>query len=219
MTSSEFLARTQNQAQERIQSEADKIFTERQEILAARMREHSLAGIKDYFKNFELPAPAEFVNYEMNLNGSGIPQVKIIYLSSREIDGNRQISIADDIQARIEDPMAKVSFERIEPLVATINFDGNQTKLSDAAIVLLDRAGQTIRQNPNLRVEISVGKDENESDMIIEERTKSITNYLASKWQTAPDRTITSTMTDSKRGAILRIKLDEKTPAAAETIK
>ncbi len=215
-TSSEFLARTQKQVQERIQSEADKIFTEKQEILAAQMREHSLAGIEDYFKNFELPAPAEFVNYEMNLNGNGIPQVKIIYLSSQEIDGNRQISIADDIQARIEDPMAKVSFERIEPLVATINFDGNQAKLSDSATVLLNLAGQILRQNPNLSVEIGVGKDDNENETVIGERIKSITDYLASKWQTAADRIINASANGSRRGATLRIKLNEKMPISTD---
>ncbi len=213
-TSSEFLARTQKQAQERIQSEADKIFTEKQKLLAAQMREHSLLGIKDYFKSIELPAPAEFVNYEINLNGNGIPQIEIVYLSSREIDGNRQISIADEIQSRIEDPSAKIRFERIEPLAGTINFDENQAKLSESATALLDRIGEIIRQNPTLKVEISVGKDENENEAIIGERAKSITGYLASKRQTAFDRTIIASATDSKRGATLRIKLNEIMPSS-----
>ena len=211
-TSSEFLARSQKLAQERIQSEADKLFTEKQKSIAARMREHSLLSIRDYFKNIELPTPAEFVNYEMNINGSGVPQIKIVYLSIREIDGNRQISIADEIQSRIEDSSAKISFERIEPLVGTISFDENQAQLSDAALALLDRIGNTIQQNRNLKVEIGVGKDENENSAIIGERAKSITDYLASKWQTAFDRSVIASATDSKRGATLRIKLDEQMP-------
>ncbi len=183
-------------------------------IAVAQMREHSLSGIKDYFKNFELPAPAAFVDYAINMNG-GVPQVKIVYLSSQEIDGSRQISIADDIQARLDDPAAKVSFERIEPLVGTINFAANQAKLSDAAISLLDSTGQIIRQNPNLTVEISADKDENESNGMVEERMKSITDYLASKWQIALDRMTVAAADGSKRGT-LRIKLiNQKCEGAA----
>ncbi len=213
-TSSEFIARIQKQAQERIQSEADKIFTEKQETLTVQMREHSLLGIKDYFKGFELPTPAEFADYEINLNGDGIPQVRIIYLSSQEIDGNRQISIADDIQERIKDPSAKIRFERIEPLAGTINFDGNQAKLSAAAAALLDRVGQIIQQNPQLRVEINAGKDENETEAIIGERTLIIADYLTANWQLASDRIKIEPAADLKRGATMRIKLNEKKPNA-----
>ncbi|MEP7038586.1 MAG: hypothetical protein ABI891_09585, partial [Acidobacteriota bacterium] len=216
-TSSEFLAKTQKQARENIQSEADKIFTEKQKLLAAQIREHSLSGIKDYFKNFELPAPAEFVNYKINMNGGGVPQVKIVYLSSQEIDGNQQIESADDVQSRLDDPAAKVSFERIEPLVGTVNFDSNQAKLSGAAISLLELTGQIIRQNPNLTVEISADKDENESNSMVEERMKSITDYLASKWQIAADRTISAAATDSRRGATLQIKLKKQMPISTDT--
>lgn len=63
-----------------------------------------------------------------------------------------------------------------------INFDGNQAKLSDVVVALIDRIGEIILQNPNLRVEISAGKDENEFGKIVEERTKPIMSYLASKW-------------------------------------
>lgn len=87
----------------------------------------------------------------------------------------------------------------------------------DTAVALPDRIGQIIRQNPTLRVEISAGKDENESGKIVEERTKSITDYLASKWQIASDRIITATTIDSKRGATLRIKLNEKMPVSTNT--
>ncbi|MEO8072805.1 MAG: DUF389 domain-containing protein [Acidobacteriota bacterium] len=216
-TSSEFLAKTQKQARENIQSEADKIFTEKQKLLAAQIHEHSLSGIKDYFKKFELPAPAEFVNYKINMNGGGVPQVKIVYLSSQEIDGNQQIESADDVQSRLDDPAAKVSFERIEPLVGTVNFDSNQAKLSGAAISLLELTGQIIRQNPNLTVEISADKDENESNIMVEERMKSITDYLASKWQIAADRTISAAATDSRRGATLQIKLKKQMPISTDT--
>ena len=216
-TSSEFLAKAQKQARENIQSEADKIFTEKQKLLAAQIREHSLSGIKDYFKNFELPAPAEFVNYQINMDGGGIPQVKILYLSSQEIDGNRQIQIADEVQSRLDDPAAKVSFERIEPLVGAVNFDSNQAKLSGAAIALLDLTGQIIRHNPNLAVEISAGKDENESDkFIIEKRMKTITDYLASRWQIAADQTISAAATDSRRAADLRIVLKKQMPISTD---
>ena len=216
-TSSEFLAKARKQARENIQSEADKIFTEKQKLLAARIREHSLSGIKDYFKNFELPAPAEFVNYQINMDGNSVPQVNIVYLSSQEIEGNRQIEIADVVQSRLDDPAVKVSFERIEPLVGTVNFDNNQAKLSGAAIALLDLTGQIIRHNPNLIVEISAGKDENESDkLIVEKRTETITNYLASKWQIAADRTISAAAADARRGATLRIKLKQQMPVSTD---
>ena len=213
-TSSEFIAQTKKQAQEKIQSEADKIFTEKQASLAAQMSKHSLPGVKDYLNDLELPAPAEFVNYVLNMNGDGVPQVEIVYLSSQEIDGDQQISIADDIQARLDDPMAKVSFERIAPLVGTISFDNNQAKLSGAAIALLNLTGQIMRQNPNLVVEISAGKDENESDKsIVEKRMKTVTDYLASKWQIAADRTI-SAAADSGRAAALRIRLKKQMPVS-----
>ncbi|CAN5203495.1 hypothetical protein BH20ACI1_BH20ACI1_24390 [soil metagenome] len=67
------------------------------------------------------------------------------------------------------DKVTVITNLRIESLAGTINFDGNQAKLSDAAVALLDRIGRIIRQNPTLRVEISVGKDENENDAIISE--------------------------------------------------
>ncbi len=215
-TSSEFIAKTQKQTQERIKSQADKFFDEKQASLTAQIREHSLAGVKDYLNNLELPAPAEPVNYAINMNGGDVPQVKIIYLSSREIDGNQQISIADEVQARLDDPAAKVSFERIEPLVGTIGFDINQTKLSNSAAALLDLTGLIIRQNPNLLVEISAGKDENETDKMVEERMKAITDYLASKWQIASDRTIITPSSDLKRGATLRIKSKKQMSKSAD---
>lgn len=40
----------------------------------------------------------------------------LIKIVAQEIDGNRQISIADDIQHTNEEPLAKIRFKRINRL-------------------------------------------------------------------------------------------------------
>lgn len=179
--------------------------------LAAQMREHSLPGIKEYFSNFELPAPAEFVNYEIDLNGiDGIPQIKIEYLGEQDVEGNTQISIADEIQRRLDDPAAKIILERIAPLAGTIEFTPDQANLSYAAISLLDSTAQKLQQNPRLQIIIKVGKNEKEPDTIIGERAQVISNYLISKRQIASDRITILTETDSTDGTQLQFKVTEK---------
>ena len=215
-TSRELLSRAQEQARTEMQGEADKVFTEKQKVLAAQIREHSLAGISDFFKNFSLPAPAQFVTYEQTLIGGEVPQVKIVYLSEEELPGNEQISIADDVQARLDDPSAKISLVRIQPNAGTINFAPKQGKLPEAGIALLDLNGQILQQYPTLELEISAGKDENEADALAAERVKAIAGYLASKWQIAADRLTVAPAAAATRAAQLMIKVSEKKSVNAE---
>ncbi|MGA9998072.1 MAG: DUF389 domain-containing protein [Pyrinomonadaceae bacterium] len=161
--------------------------------------EASLSGL-------QLPPPAQLIDYSVTTAPAQPLQVTFIYLSDRDIEGDAQSLIAADIKSRLEEPTATVSMQRIEISSGPLAFNRNQATVTEINAGVLNNVGQLLQQHQTLRVQITANADTAEQEGMAGKRAEAITEYLASKWQIASERTTVVPGTEAGRLATLTIK-------------
>lgn len=195
-----------------IPTASSELFTQRDEKKSAPTAAELQAGFSksvESLGNLRLPPPAQLVDYQLVTSGTEPPQVKLIYLSDRDIGADAQDLIADQVRTQLNYPDAKVSMERVESSFGPLTFARNQTTVTATDTAIVDRAGQLLQQHPTWHLEIAAGAEQNERDGTADERAKTISSYLTSKWQISTDRITAIPATGSQRSAILEIKMGD----------
>lgn len=178
-------------------------------LTVSRLQKEFAQGLETSLAGQRLPPPAQLVNYEVLLRAGAPLQLHMFYLSGREIDGDAQTLLAENIKTQFDDPSVEVKLLRIEDSFGPIVFDRNQAKISKGSAATLDRVGQRLSEQPKLQIEIALSAEQNEKETLRTERAQAITDYLTSNYQIAPDRIKTVPATEGQQGVILRVKLDE----------
>ena len=138
--------------------------------------------------HLHLPPPATFVDYEVTINTSGKPEVKVIYLSERDVESDALELVTDQIRTRFENAETSVSFERIDAAAIPFSYSRNQTQIGAKDRELLDRLGQQLQRFRSLRAGLETGAAKNEREGVAQERAQAIATYLDEKWKVGLER-------------------------------
>ena len=160
--------------------------------------------------DLHLPAPAEFLDYEVTTNTSSETQVKLVYLSEREIESDAVQLLSDEVRSRFENPEMRVVFERVEIPSVQLSFGRNQANISSRQLELLDRLGRELQRFRSLSVAVVTGQERNEGAGISEERATAVADYLLDKWKIAQQQIVLKTDQHQRREAILTISTGDR---------
>jgi uncharacterized hydrophobic protein (TIGR00271 family) len=177
----------------------------------AQLRASFWQGVESALRSLQLPPAVRLVDYRVVTGATEPLRVVVTYLGEREIGEDAQALITGEIRARFADPVAGVSFERIPTTIGPLTFRRNQAEISADDAELLDRAGQVLRQQPRLRLEIVAQAEAAEREGTAANRARAVTDYLTAKWEIAPEGITTTAGTDG-RTALLNLQLADKTP-------
>lgn len=179
-------------------------------ITIAQLQSSFVQEVQSALSDLRLPQPAELINYELITSPISPLSIRLLYLSERDIDGDAQILIADNIRTRLNYQSAQVTMQRIDSSVVELLFEDEESTLTTDNSQLLDRIGQILQQQPNLRMEMVVNQEENELAEIVQLRSQAITSYLQSNWQISDDRINWQIGTESQRSAILQLTVKSR---------
>ena len=135
-----------------------------QVLTLAQLQSNYAQEVETVLGDLRLPPPATLVDYEVTTNASGATQVKLVYLSEREIEQDAVQLLTGDVRSRFENPDASVVFERLEITSAPLSFGRNQTQIDTKHTEVIDRVAQQLQRFGSLRVEIATGADGNERE-------------------------------------------------------
>jgi uncharacterized hydrophobic protein (TIGR00271 family) len=171
----------------------------------AQLRADFWQGVEAAMQGVRLPPSMQLLGYRI-VTGSGEPaRVVIVYLGERDIEGDAQALIADDVRARLGLPNTEMSCERVQSLFGPIVFRRNQTSLPASGSHLLDQIGQLLKQHSDLRAEVVAQAAGPERERIAEERGQAVSKYLSERCEIAPERLKITTEADAARNVIVKL--------------
>jgi uncharacterized hydrophobic protein (TIGR00271 family) len=201
-TTSELLTRKQEDAA------ADK--REQATVLTlAQLQQNFSHEVENSLSDLKLPPPARLVNYDLKMSAGQPVEIRLVYLSDRDIEADAQNLIVAEVKERLENTVAGVQLERIPPAFGPLNFSRNRAEITETGASLLDPLGRILREQSTLRVEISAASDKGEREGIVVERAEAIKEYLVTKYGIAPDQLTVSSSTEPQRETTLLVKTDE----------
>ena len=174
-------------------------------VTVAQLHADFTQEIESAMSNLRLPPPAEMVDYEVTSTRAKPLNIRVVYLSERDINPDAKVLLADDIKARLDYPSATVSMKRIPREMGDISFTRNESELSQVDIQKLDRVAKLLQEQPALRLEVTAHKQINEPEEVLRDRSQAITQYLQSTWQIKTDRIKLSTGDSSRFNAVLKL--------------
>jgi uncharacterized hydrophobic protein (TIGR00271 family) len=164
-------------------------------VTVAEAQANFLQTIETALQSLTLPPPATLVRYEV-LNKAVDPlQIKLIYLSERDIEADGQNLLRSTIRERLNVPTATIELERLASTSAPLSLTPNQASLTDRQKRLLGPVGQTLKRYPDLHLHIvsKLNKDELFVDLedvldLHEQRFEAIKAELTTQWKISADR-------------------------------
>jgi uncharacterized hydrophobic protein (TIGR00271 family) len=155
----------------------------------------------------ELPPNAQLLNRQLVIDGTNNLQVKLVYLCDSNLDPAVQNSVIDKIRGNLKDKNTVVSLERVPIDAGFIEFSRGSASLPVLGMLQLDFAGRVLRENPDLILAVGRNPRKDENKTISDERVDAVTDYLATRWQIAPERVkySDSAAPDGKTGITFQI--------------
>jgi hypothetical protein len=173
--------------------------------MVAQLRADFWQGVEAAMQGVRLPPSAQLLGYRV-VNGSGeSTRVVIVYLGERDIEGDAQALITDDVRSRLAIPNTELSCERVQSLFGPILFRRNQASLPSGGSQLLDQIGQTLKRHSDLRAEVVAQAEGPERESIAEERGRAVSNYLGERCGVAADRIKLTTGANAARNVIVKL--------------
>jgi uncharacterized hydrophobic protein (TIGR00271 family) len=126
-----------------------------------------------------LPEPAQLLDDQVTAGATVPLTVRIVYLSSREIDGDAQTLIRRDVAQRLTIPESAVVLEVVDSSLGAVRLNRNRHELTSADKELLDQAAGILQQFPQLWMELGT---------TTEAAGAIVTDYMISRWQIAKAR-------------------------------
>ena len=173
----------------------------------SQLQQNFSHGVENSLRGLNLPPPAALLNYDLKMYAGQPVQIRLVYLSARDIEPDAQNLIAAEVRERVENAEATVLLERVGTSTGPLQFARNQAKVADADATLLDRLGEALREQPVLRVEITAGSGKGEREGIADEREQAIKEYLMTKYDIAPDRMTSAPAASTSSETILLVKM------------
>jgi outer membrane protein OmpA-like peptidoglycan-associated protein len=110
------------------------------------------------FESLKLPAPAQLVSYAASTSPEVPLKIQIFHLSTRDMGADGETIIGEAIRTSLQSPKAQVVLERISPLLTTLQFEANQTKLQPDQTQSLDAIAKLLQEYPKLGLDITVNQ-------------------------------------------------------------
>ena len=117
-------------------------------ITIAELQANLLQEVRAALLNFKLPPPAKMIDYEVVTSSNKSMDIRIVYLSEREIDRDAQVLLANEIRQRLNYPSTKVSMKRIAATAGKIDFKDKSTVLTPQSLQTLDNIASILQQQP-----------------------------------------------------------------------
>ena len=136
----------------------------------------------------ELPDPAQSLGYQMTTGSDGSSQLKLLYLSPREIDRDAQSLLIADIANRLNLANLKVVLERVPTEPGVLTFDLDQRTPQPASLGVLERIGSLLQQQPNLQLDLFATSEALEPSDIAQTRVQTIRTLLQTQWAIPAER-------------------------------
>lgn len=187
------------------EEEQEKETVESAVVTVAQLHADFTQEIESAMSNLRLPPPAEMINYEVTTTRATPLNLRVIYLSERDINPDAKVLLADQIKTRLDYPSAIVSMKRIPREMGDISFTQNESELTQVDTQKLDGVAKILQQQPSLRLQVTAHKQTNEPEEILRDRSQAITQYLQSKWQIKTDRIVPVTGDSSRFNAVLKL--------------
>ncbi|MGI9035964.1 MAG: DUF389 domain-containing protein, partial [Pyrinomonadaceae bacterium] len=175
--------------------------------LQANLRQKAAVALSD----LTLPSGARLLDKQITTSEVEPLQVNLIYLSDAGIEPDARAQIVREVQTKLNSDRAKVSMERIPASIGDITFARRRAAISLSGMLQLDFAGRVMRENPTLRLSVSIQADRRgEPDAIAGERLQVITDYLETRWQIAPDKVKLSDAPAQPRKTVLTFQTNQE---------
>jgi len=203
-TSSELLARTQEGRPED-ESQAERTTTPAPTVADSQSAMQQLVGAA--VGTLPMPAPAQLANYEILMRPGAPLDVRLNYLSPREISADAQGVLAGNLRAQLADPEAQIGFAWIAAERELPAYGRNQSAVTDATGAALAPIAEALQQHPTLRVRINTGADRNEPEGIARARAEAVAAHLTERWQIPVSRIEQATDGDAGRNLTLTLEL------------
>lgn len=168
--------------------------------------------VRAALRDLDLPGPARFINYRLSLVSDQAPDLKILYLSDREIDPDAKSLITAEVRKRLEDVAAVVQLVRIPAKVGLLDFVAREPPFTPQVAAILDPVGESLRDYPNLLLEIDPAARPFESEDVRRGRGSAIMSYFATKFGIATERMSIGGEPPATRETTLLISIKESGP-------
>lgn len=184
----------------------------RQEIAAevpltvAELRANYWQGINAAMQGLRLPPAAQLLDYRVVTGSQNQSQVVVVYLSERDIEPDAQALMQQDIRARLMAPALQVSYERIPATFGPLEFRRNTDTLPSTAAPVLEQLAQSLKQHPQLGVEVLVNSETNEAPDIATKRFEVVRASLLEISGLSAERITDTKDTKAGRTALLRLR-------------
>ena len=178
-------------------------------ITIAELQANLLQEVRAALLNFKLPPPAKMIDYEVVTSSNKSMDIRIVYLSEREIDRDAQVLLANEIRQRLNYPSTKVSMKRIAATAGKIDFKDKSTVLTPQSLQTLDNIASILQQKPTLSLKIIANQKQEESEETSKTRAKIIKEYLELKWKIDRKRIIEQLGEESQANAILTVTSEQ----------
>ena len=169
--------------------------------------------------DLNLPPPAQLLRYEISTSPVEPLILNLTYLSEREIAADAKTLLRENIRRRLQFSTAEVTFERIAAVPGVLTFDWDQFDLNSTRTQLLDRIGQTLQQQPNVQLQMTINVEAMEPEGIGNQRAQAVRQYLTNRWKIKGDRLVSIPGKMLNRGErptiAFRLKLPDNNIAAA----
>jgi len=159
-------------------------------LSVAQLQANFLQRVQFALSDLRLPPPARQVDYQITNSLTEPLHVQLSYISEREIGTDAQMLLAEDVKARLNFPSATLSLERIPTDTTTLVFERDQANWKVNGANPLDAVGVHLRKHPRLKLEVILKKQADEKEGILEERQKTIAEYLKTNWQVSSDKIV-----------------------------
>lgn len=205
-TSSELLARTQEQ--QAVESRPEQATKAVPTVADSQSEMRQLVGAA--VGTLQIPAPARLADYEILIRPRAPLEVRLSYLSPREISADAQGVLSENLRAQLTDPEARLDFAWIEAERVLPAFRRNQSAVTDATGVALAPTAEALLRNPSLLVRINTGADRNEPVGIARARAEAVAAYITARWQIDASRIVQVTNDDAGRGLTLKLEMPDR---------
>ncbi|MEZ5344527.1 MAG: DUF389 domain-containing protein [Pyrinomonadaceae bacterium] len=145
----------------------------------AERQQNYLRMINTNLADFNLPRPAQRIDYNVTSRSNGSAYLEMYYLSPRNIDEDGQTALQEIVRSRLNLPTIALILTRVSSESRALPFVGATAEISDDNGEL-DMIVDDLRQHQNLRLRVALRKDR-DGETTAAERKQNLLQFLESK--------------------------------------
>ncbi|MGF1600651.1 MAG: DUF389 domain-containing protein [Thermosynechococcaceae cyanobacterium] len=159
----------------------------------------------------EVPPPAKLLGYDVSTNPIAPLQLKLLYLSERDIETDGKTLLITSVRQRLNVPTAAVVLQRIAVQGPPLTFPLSQSRLMQPQTQGLASLGQTLQRYPNLKVQLASSPVPPTSaeggNALQQQRNEAVRNYFITQWKISAERITLIKGTPPFPSSQIRLKL------------